>query len=196
MSKLNFGKKPKRNFDWINCWDVENRVVREGEGRVGQRRGRGKQVLPAQLPILGTNCYVRGTRLTTALSEITANFVTRPSFANKIKNVLWVPCCTTSHQIIDGLVVVVHNPGLRGLSITPSSTPSPRATWWTQSSRKIAGMRTHQRVKNLFLRLAELLKHNGREGGVLNPSKCNITENRHSWTLYNKTDVFSSLYVT
>jgi len=28
MLKLNFEKKPKQNFDWINCSDVENRVVR------------------------------------------------------------------------------------------------------------------------------------------------------------------------
>jgi hypothetical protein len=32
----------------------------QASGREGQRRGRGKQVLSAQVPNLGTNGYVRG----------------------------------------------------------------------------------------------------------------------------------------
>ena len=36
----------------------------QASGRDGQRRGRDKWVLPAQVPNLGTNGYVRGTRLT------------------------------------------------------------------------------------------------------------------------------------
>ena len=66
--KGNFDNRSRRNLELVDNSDVGTRVffrrrslasVREGQGR-----GRSKQVLPAQVPNLGTNVYVRGTRLT------------------------------------------------------------------------------------------------------------------------------------